>query len=124
MRVVEGPLGGPQGGNVFLFWIDHAWRIDPWWLAARGTMSETSPDTPSSRWIAWTLSALAVPVVYVLTLPPLYYSTTPRLEHDTGSIMWRYSRPYAWLARSTPLKEALMRYNRYWAKRLWSGRKP
>ena len=74
----------------------------------------TAERSSKSHAMAWTLSLLTVPVLYVLSGPwVLGYAPIP----------WgvRYFAPYEWLARNTPLGHLLWRYfdwcdgrNNYW----------
>lgn len=68
--------------------------------------------------LAWTLSLLAVPVLYVLTLPVL----THYLQHEVGytdyddfpKALRLYYKPADWIYGRSPLKDVLSDYSRWW----------
>ena len=82
------------------------------------TMSEpdTSPADAQShtRWVAWTLSLLAVPVLYLLSVPPLviWVIDLGGLGTITTAPRWLelYVIPADWLYQNTPLREPLDAY--------------
>ena len=74
-----------------------------------------------SRWVGWTLALLAVPVLYVLTAPPIVYSgfTGRKLGPLTIDQGWAlaYGKPYKWMAAHTPLQGLLKSYQAWWIVR-------
>ena len=70
------------------------------------------------RLVKWALSLLAVPVIYVLSLPPLWNTTkwvqrTPGSKPSKPEWLLMYSRPYGYLAQWEPLYEFLKPYGRW-----------
>lgn len=67
-------------------------------------------DNSHAAW--WALAILAVPLVYVLSFPPLYQ----RAVLANGRATWptTYAIPYRLLQEHTPLKAALVGYNKWW----------
>lgn len=59
-----------------------------------------------SNAVAWTLTIVAVPVLYVLSVPPigLGYARLTGLGDDEEPPRWltAYATPYAWLVDRTP----------------------
>jgi hypothetical protein len=75
----------------------------------------TSERTSNSNAIAWTLSLLAVPLFYLLSVPPVMMFA-PKETYDLPPA-WAsyYSMPYCWLY-DTPLKESLREYAGWWLR--------
>lgn len=63
-----------------------------------------------SHALAWALSVLAVPVLYLLSVPPLEMDSYRR--GPTPWMHW-YGKPYTWLEEHTPLQKPLDVY-RIW----------
>lgn len=72
-------------------------------------MSETKAK---SHAVAWTLALLALPLLYLLSFPPL--SQCLILTNRGDSWLASYSAPYRWLEKRTPLKTALHGYDKWW----------
>lgn len=67
---------------------------------------------------AWSLSILAVPVLYVLSVPPLAIAQY-RIGNNPFGIHWvlAYCGPYSWvLKHSTPITPVLRFYSDWWEK--------
>ncbi len=62
---------------------------------------------------AWTLSILAVPVLYLLSVPPLCYGRVL----PAGWVA-PYAAPFEWLGNNTVLGKLLGPYNSWWLDRL------
>lgn len=72
-----------------------------------------------SHAIAWTLPVIAVPVLYVLTLPPIGFLATAHFA-SSEKVMesWNgYIVPYNWLEAQTPLQRPLGAYMKFWRER-------
>ena len=72
-----------------------------------------------SRAVAWTLSVLAVPVLYALSVLPIYYFThrVRNLEYDqTPKWLDAYSHPYWWTYARLPhtAQEVCRAYDKWW----------
>jgi hypothetical protein len=71
---------------------------------------------------AWTIALLFVPVLYVLSVPPVLMVTdrvaAPSMDPFAPLPTWpgNYGRPYRWLHDNTPLKTPLTAYERMWGK--------
>jgi hypothetical protein len=77
--------------------------------------TDTSPGgRAGSQATFWTVSLLAVPVVYVLTFPPIVILSYNLAGHLGASWMAVYSVPYAWLVEHTPLHGLLRWYGDWW----------
>lgn len=69
---------------------------------------------PRSAWLGWTLALLAVPVLYVLTFPPIAIASFHLRGYAGASWVGVYSVPYAWAGEYTPLREPLRWYAEWW----------
>lgn len=70
--------------------------------------------------MAWVLVGVAVPALYVLSVPPLF-----ELGTLGGPFYWRYpwgdyADPYIWLRERTPLEPILDAYDAWCARVLGS----
>jgi hypothetical protein len=85
-------------------------------------MSEgTAPEKRSrSHAVAWVLSLLAVPVLYLLSVPPLYCGITTnwgrRLPNHPPAWVMHYKEPFQWLYDHTPLQRPLDDYVLWWRR--------
>jgi hypothetical protein len=75
-----------------------------------------------SHAMGWTLAVLAVPVLYVLTLPPIAVIGM-RLGVDKRWVDV-YAAPANWLYSETPLRKPLDTYGAWWGKLLPDPRVP
>ncbi|OAI56881.1 hypothetical protein AYO49_03405 [Verrucomicrobiaceae bacterium SCGC AG-212-N21] len=67
---------------------------------------------------AWTLSILAVPVLYVLSVGPMAYFFIPLMGDDPQPEWFNYyGRPYRVLYFNTPLRGVMDSYEGWWARR-------
>lgn len=75
-----------------------------------------------TRFIVWTFAVLAVPVLYMLSVPPLAVLLYGRgsgmclgeaMNGDHGWFQWHYAEFY-WMCERTPLRETLDAYDRWW----------
>lgn len=69
---------------------------------------------------------VVIPVVYVLSVPPLVYGPPNHSTPGTYSLLeWVnvYARPYSWLVSNTPLQKPLVIYADYW-ERIFHGSPP
>ncbi|QIF02092.1 hypothetical protein G5S37_11295 [Roseimicrobium sp. ORNL1] len=84
-----------------------------------GSDSESTPESRSAfRNMGWALALLTVPVLYVLTLPPVRLTTfkvggQPAILNPPKWLR-AYSAPYDWLIEETPLRMPLVRYTIWW----------
>ena len=62
----------------------------------------------------WTLLILAVPVLYVLTFPPMLILALRRAGGAPSQWIIGYAMPYAALSRTRPLTDPLEKYSRWW----------
>jgi hypothetical protein len=76
---------------------------------------------------AWTLVILAVPVLYLVTEPPItcFCGTTTEVTMKSGYTSFSvadprwvhfFHLPYAWITANTPLKDVLDLYTTWWWK--------
>ncbi|QIF02091.1 hypothetical protein [Roseimicrobium sp. ORNL1] len=77
------------------------------------------PATASSAWMAWMLALLAVPLLYLLTLPPIFFLAMPRklsygVPQRPPTWLMIYTKPYLWVAEETPLGYPLNKYGAWW----------
>jgi hypothetical protein len=68
--------------------------------------------------MSWTLALLAVPVLYVLTLPPIFLLAQPRkasygVPHRPPRWLMVYATPYLWV-EETPVGYLLNQYGEWW----------
>ena len=75
-------------------------------------------EKSSSRWTLWTIAIVTVPVLYVLTLPPLYVTVIRKLPR-TSQVWIIYQKPYAWTCHHTPLGGPMKWYATCWRDWLW-----
>ena len=87
--------------------------------------SDSAGGHPTTRhaWLGWTLALLAVPLVYVLTMPAIFYTAIPDGLYDTSIPRhgWAmdYARPYAWMQEEVPfLNRPLKNYAHWWLIKL------
>ena len=80
-------------------------------------------------WVVFTI--LALPALYLLSVPPVFHFTNtlsgPRIGNHPpyGYPLWviAYGEPYQWLAENTPLVKPLNAYTGLWSVDfLWSFR--
>ena len=71
----------------------------------------------NSHALAWALSILAVPVLYVLTAPPIVFFSALyfRDSQMVGNFMFSYEKPYSWLMDRRPIGQPLEAYADWWA---------
>jgi hypothetical protein len=84
-----------------------------------GGMNEGSSEekSASSHWTGWAISILAVPFLYILLLPPLWFLSVK--DHRSPPKFWlACGTPYEWIGRNTPLGPALNSYANYWRETL------
>lgn len=59
----------------------------------------------------WVSITLALPVIYLLSVSPLWqFSLRTWGAHQPDAVL-RYSAPYSWVLHNTPLKGPLMAYD-------------
>ena len=63
---------------------------------------------------AWTLSILAVPVLYMLSCPPFRILVVEHSEYPFPSWAWQVLSPYDWVRANTPLHRSLVDYEEFW----------
>jgi hypothetical protein len=85
--------------------------------------TSSSSAKPDTHWLGWTLGLVAVPLVYLLALPPIAFATmknSPKTGRSPGpsKAMMLAVRPYDWLAESTPLKRPLYTYANWWRMKI------
>ena len=75
----------------------------------------------NSRAAKWVLCLLAVPLIYLVTAPPIvhgarYFSTV----HGKPIPQWSnaYAAPYQWMKENTPLGGVLNTYNCWWLSKV------
>jgi hypothetical protein len=85
-------------------------------------MEELS-DSPHMSAKAWTLSIFAVPVLYLLSVPPMYtFARGTGTWGHSGAIQrdeippWveTYAVPFGWVGEHTLLREPLGAYLKWW----------
>jgi hypothetical protein len=89
----------------------------------RGMPTMNKTPTLGSRATALSLSILAVPVLYLLSVPPVCeLSVKHAVKHSVNMPAWvqTYMGPWHWVRDNTPLKPAMMGYARWW-KRMIHG---
>jgi hypothetical protein len=59
---------------------------------------------------AWALSILAVPVLYVLSVPPIWVAGLRKWGEPPPELLLDYATPYVWMEENTPLKSSLRAY--------------
>jgi hypothetical protein len=76
----------------------------------------STESSSNSHALAWALSILAVPVFYVLTLPPMMYFSVLYFGNSqmVGNFMFSYEKPYNWLMDQRPLEGPLEAYADWW----------
>lgn len=79
-------------------------------------MSAERSTTGKSHATAWTVSVLAAPLLYLLTLPPLVIATGTRHARGVAraDFMEPYLVPWQWVARNTPLQPLMSDYYEWW----------
>jgi hypothetical protein len=85
------------------------------------TNEAASPDSSHSRWMGWTLGLLAVPVLYVLTLPPFakVLQNQGYQEFDSlPQILRYYFIPGIWVYEKSPARKFMAPYADWWDKML------
>jgi hypothetical protein len=65
-----------------------------------------------SHAIAWSLSIVAAPILYLSSVPPLCANSVRWSLPTEGSAA--YSTPYFWLCNHTALKKPLLAYYDWW----------
>ena len=72
-------------------------------------------DTDKSHTMAWVMCVLALPVLYLLSVPPVVYAAA-RLTKDDYPPPWAmaYASPYTWLMEESPVKDPFQRYVQFW----------
>ena len=82
--------------------------------------SDARENRPHSHAVAWALSLLAVPVMYVLTLPVLSHHlqySAGYTDYDALPKAWKvYYIPGQWIYGRSPIKKELGEYARWWGK--------
>jgi hypothetical protein len=75
-----------------------------------------------SHAMAWALSVILVPVLYLLSVPPVVCFTYRAYSTDLSVLQWLglYQAPYGWMARETPLRHPMEQYYEWWMKRALS----
>jgi hypothetical protein len=85
--------------------------------------SHDSDERPHSRWMGWALGLLAVPVLYVLTLPPLthYLQYSAGYDNDFDALppaLRAYYLPGQWIYGRSPARKVLGYYSQWWGRML------
>jgi hypothetical protein len=83
---------------------------------ARKLAPMSAERSGKSHAIAWTLSIFAVPVLYVLTLPPIFFFVEMHFTSSPGieEFMNTYCEPYGWLVDQKALQKPLRAYADFW----------
>lgn len=72
----------------------------------------------AAHWVGWVLALVAVPVAYVLTLPPIVMTLENAYGWGRTSAPPRwlvaYAAPGVWLYKDTPLQPILTSYAQWW----------
>ena len=77
---------------------------------------ENAPSSPS-RHTWWLLVLVAVPLLYLLTLPPLAHFLEKRGYDDMDSlpaVLRLYFTPGVWLYHTPPVGDVMERYTEWW----------
>jgi hypothetical protein len=91
-------------------------------MSSSPDLENARADEQRSHWAGWTLALLAVPVVYVLTLPPIVLTlgnsygwgrTSP-----TPKWLTLYAAPGMWLYKESPLQPVLTTYALWWSSKI------
>ncbi|HSI64260.1 MAG TPA: hypothetical protein VLE43_14125 [Candidatus Saccharimonadia bacterium] len=87
----------------------------------RANEENPSPSYSRSHWVGWTLSILAVPVLYLLSVPALFYfsATNRKTRELTPSPEWvkTYASPSRWAyEHCTVLRGPMDTYDRWWSR--------
>jgi hypothetical protein len=67
--------------------------------------------------MAWTIALLTVPVLYVLTFPPLVI-LMQNLHNMPDRWFEIYAAPISWMHRNTPASKPMEDYAKWWADML------
>lgn len=83
-------------------------------------MSAERSTTGRSHAAAWTVSVLAAPLLYLLTLPPLVIATGTPHRHgvQVAEGLKPYCLPWGWLAKNTPMHSVMADYYEWWMEAL------
>jgi hypothetical protein len=75
--------------------------------------AERSGMSPVLRWV---IGILMVPVLYVLTFPPIVYTTQKYFSHSELALKFMdvYIPPYNYLLAQTPLFRPMLAYDLFW----------
>lgn len=76
----------------------------------------THQPAQKSRATVWLLTVMAAPVPYLLSVPPLGFSTARPHADSLKSPDWvlAYAKPYRWTQEHTFLEESLLAYSDWW----------
>ena len=82
----------------------------------------SAPRSGKHRATAWVIAVLMVPVLYVLTEPPILYAVAAHRatilgRPKTEKWMLIYCAPYGWLVGRKSLQRFLVAYDQYWRER-------
>jgi hypothetical protein len=71
--------------------------------------------------VAWTLSILAAPALYLLSVPVVWRLS---ISAECGMPVWtlRYVEPYRWIERETAAGPYLTAYAKWWSRILRGSR--
>ncbi|MEZ0273919.1 MAG: hypothetical protein ACAH88_03370 [Roseimicrobium sp.] len=81
----------------------------------------SAPSSARSRATVWVLSIIAVPVLYLMSVPPIWVVGLRTWGNHPPALLEGYIAPYEWLRSSTPLKAPLNAYLRWCLKLPWPG---
>jgi hypothetical protein len=81
----------------------------------------TEGRSGKSRAMVWVVVVLAMPVLYVLSVPPLYMTDrpdpfAPQPPRFHGKVLADFYMGYFWLSNNTPLRAPLEAYWQWWAR--------
>jgi hypothetical protein len=82
-------------------------------------MTDRDHASPRSPLATWVLCLAAIPVLYVLSLPPIFYLTVEEGVSTVPRWLELYSKPFDWLVEHTPLKMPLRRYADWCYHSIW-----
>jgi hypothetical protein len=88
------------------------------WCAACQTLVMSERGSDKSHAMTWALSILTVPVLYLLTLPPVILLTLKLSPHPTSpSWLDVYCKPSNLICKSVPpLQRPMSAYYKWWAR--------
>ena len=96
-------------------------------MSEEPTTTTNTSHHPAKHWAGWVVALLAVPVVYVLAIPPVCTGVTTNwgtTEFEAPPLwLGQMAYPYTWALQNTFLEKPLTLYSEWW-REAWMARVP